>query len=181
MEENLVTGKKFRILTDKVNDIWDRVSFWKKASDIVFDDEETLENKKTTFGLALLKRRKAYKLNDIAYIGSAPSWVMLVCTTAGTTASSEPTSRYQAINTPGQIVQDGTANFTVYDVRPQNTNSNSAYTIPSMKLVNNIRQQLTTTVDGSNKLFYFDYQNGKFGFNTSSNRSASTFIPFKGE
>lgn len=27
--------------------------------------------------------------------------------------------------------------------------------------------------------FYADYQNGKYGFNTDSNRGADTFIPFK--
>lgn len=26
--------------------------------------------------------------------------------------------------------------------------------------------------------FYFDYQNGKYGFNTDPNRGADTFVPF---
>ena len=26
--------------------------------------------------------------------------------------------------------------------------------------------------------FYFDYKNGKYGFNTDSNRGADTFVPF---
>ena len=27
--------------------------------------------------------------------------------------------------------------------------------------------------------FYFDYKNGKYGFNTNPNRGADTFVPFK--
>ena len=43
MTENLVIGKKYRILTDTENDVWDRVSFWTKASDVELDDGETLQ------------------------------------------------------------------------------------------------------------------------------------------
>ena len=31
---------------------------------------------------------------------------------------------------------------------------------------------------GSGDTFYFDYQNGSYGFNTSANRGADTFNPF---
>ena len=37
-------------------------------------------------------------------------------------------------------------------------------------------ERLNTT---GNIKFYFDYQNGKYGFNTSSSRGADTFTPFK--
>ena len=31
----------------------------------------------------------------------------------------------------------------------------------------------------NSKHFYFDYKNGKYGYNTSPNRGADTFVPFK--
>jgi len=45
---------------------------------------------------------------------------------------------------------------------------------------------LSSKVDSSqltanSKQFYFDYQNGSYGFNTSSSRGADTFSPFKKE
>ena len=30
----------------------------------------------------------------------------------------------------------------------------------------------------NNKHFYFDYKNGKYGYNTNPNRGADTFVPF---
>lgn len=45
MQENQVSGKKYRILTDAVNDIWDRISFWTKASDVEMNDGSTAESK----------------------------------------------------------------------------------------------------------------------------------------
>ena len=35
-------------------------------------------------------------------------------------------------------------------------------------------------VSTNNVKFYFDYQNGEYGYNTSSTRGADTFSPFKG-
>ena len=40
---------------------------------------------------------------------------------------------------------------------------------------------LNSSLTANSKHFYFDYKNGKYGFNTSSSRGADTFIPFKGE
>lgn len=41
--ENIVTGKKFRICTDAVNKIYDRISFWTKASDVYNNSDKALE------------------------------------------------------------------------------------------------------------------------------------------
>ena len=170
MTENLVGGKKYRILTDAANDIWDRVSFWKSAADVVFNDNTTLEANKP---VAILKRSTAYTVGNIAYTASAPSWVMLKCTTAGTTAATQP-SNYSSISTTGTVITDGTAKFTVYDTRPTTTITNNAYTPAAISTVNTIKEQLTA----NSNHFYFDYHDGKYGYNTSSNRSASTFVPF---
>ncbi len=45
MNENIVTGKKYRILVDELSNLWDRISFWTKASDVEFDDGTVLESK----------------------------------------------------------------------------------------------------------------------------------------
>lgn len=89
MTENKVTGKKYRILTDAVNDIWDRISFWTKASDIEYNDGTDGEALKTQVGTI-----------------------------------------------EGELTANG------------------------------------------NRI-YMDYKNGKYGYNTSASRGASTFHPFR--
>lgn len=172
MTENLVSGKKYRILIDEANDIWDRISFWTKAADVYYNDNTSAEANKP---VNMLKRSSAYTVGTIAYVAEAPSWVMLKCTTAGTTAATVP-STYSTISSVGTVITDGTAKFTVYDARPNATLSTSAYQIPAMSLVNGLNSELTA----NGKKFYFDYQNSKYGYNTSANRSSSTFVPFGG-
>ena len=172
MTENIVTGKKYRILTDAANDIWDRISFWSKASDVQYDDNTTAEANKA---VAILKRNASYTVGAVAYEPSAPSWVLLKCTQAGTTAAVIP-STYSTISSVGTVITDGTARFTVYDVRPSATLSASAFQVPAMSLVNGLNSELTAN---GNK-FYFDYQNDKYGYNTSASRAAASFVPFGG-
>lgn len=45
--ENIVSGKKYRILTDAINKVYDRISFWCKASDVEFNSGS---NAQTTLG-----------------------------------------------------------------------------------------------------------------------------------
>lgn len=45
----------------------------------------------------------------------------------------------------------------------------------SIKCVN----QLNSSLTANSNQFYFDYQDGKYGFNTDPNRGADTFFPFK--
>lgn len=170
MTENIVTGKKFKILIDATQDIWDRISFWTKASDVYYDDNSTVESNKPT---NTLKRNTYYQLGQIAYEFTAPSWVMLRCTTAGTTSNVLPTT-YSTISSVGQSITDGGAKFVVCDVRPSSTLSSSSYEIPAMSLVNDLNSQLS--INGQK--IYFDVHDGKYGINTSSSRGSSTFIPF---
>lgn len=37
---------------------------------------------------------------------------------------------------------------------------------------------LNKSLTANNKQFYFDYKNGKYGYNTSPSRGADTFVPF---
>lgn len=45
MSEQIKTGQIYRILSDKARGVWDKLSFWTKASDVEFDDGVTLQNK----------------------------------------------------------------------------------------------------------------------------------------
>lgn len=171
MTENIVTGKFYRILTDVTNDVWDRLSFWKKASDVEFEDGTDLENNKPN---AILKRNTAYTEGTVAYTSAAPSWVLLKCTQTGTTSANTP-SGYSTISAVGTVITDGTAKFTVYDRRADSTLSSSVYQVPTMSLVNDIDGQL---IAANGDHFYFDYQDGKYGYNTDPERGSSTFVAF---
>lgn len=45
VNEEIVTGRKFRKLIDEATKLWQRISFWTKASDVEFDDGSTAETK----------------------------------------------------------------------------------------------------------------------------------------
>lgn len=45
VNETIVTGRKFRKLTDAASKKWQRISFWHKASDCEFNDGKTAEEK----------------------------------------------------------------------------------------------------------------------------------------
>ena len=75
----------------------------------------SLQGAQPFFFLAL-SRLKAYKVGDIAFPASAPSWVRLECVQAGTTSVSEP-GDYASIENAGEIITDGTTKFIVDDMR----------------------------------------------------------------
>lgn len=45
INENIVTGRKFRRLINKDSKLWQRISWWTKSSDVEFDDGKTAEQK----------------------------------------------------------------------------------------------------------------------------------------
>ena len=177
MKENKVGGKCYRILTDSVNDIWDRISFWTKASDVQFEDGSYLEGK--TFGHCMLARSKAYKAGDICYCTNAPSWVVLKCKTAGTTAATEPTD-YKNLSSAGTSVKDGTAVFEAFDLRLATSLSTSNYQAPSVGLLKSTAAKVNVYVGSDNKLHFvnsagadsalnFKMHNGTYPFPTDKN------------
>ena len=105
--EILVTGKKLRRF---VNGAWERISFWHKASDCVFDDNMNAEEK---------------------------------------------LGKIKGITTSTCVAEIGFA--------------------ADAKVVSDIHQNLT--VNG--QPFIFDYQNGKFGYNTDLSRGANSFNSFE--
>lgn len=65
-------------------------------------------------GINMLKRGQAYAVGDVAYVPALPTWARLDCTTAGTTAESEPVWGNVSV---GQEITDGTIIWTVRDVK----------------------------------------------------------------
>ncbi len=49
INEQIITGRKFRKCIDVANRVWLRISFWTKASDVEFDDGKTLQQKLGSF------------------------------------------------------------------------------------------------------------------------------------
>lgn len=45
VNEQIVTGRKFRKLVDEATKLWQRISFWTRASDVEFNDGSTAETK----------------------------------------------------------------------------------------------------------------------------------------
>lgn len=45
INEQIITGRKFRKCIDVLNRLWIRISFWTAASDVEFADGKTLEQK----------------------------------------------------------------------------------------------------------------------------------------
>ncbi len=45
VNEQIVTGRKFRKLIDETTKLWQRISIWTKSSDVEFDDGENAETK----------------------------------------------------------------------------------------------------------------------------------------
>lgn len=45
LNEQIVTGRKFRKCIDAVNKVWQRISFWTKACDVEFEDGMSAEAK----------------------------------------------------------------------------------------------------------------------------------------
>ncbi len=45
MAIQIITGKKYHILTDLANKVWSVISFWTKASDVEFNDGKTAQTK----------------------------------------------------------------------------------------------------------------------------------------
>lgn len=45
INEQVVTGRAHRVLIDKATKLWQKISFWTKASDVEFNDGNTAETK----------------------------------------------------------------------------------------------------------------------------------------
>lgn len=74
------------------------------------------------------------------------------------------------------VNEDGTKSFedvTVY------SRTGSAYGAAQVNAQNTEINRISESLTANGNGFYFDYQDGKYGFNTSASRGADTFSPFK--
>lgn len=64
---------------------------------------------------------------------------------------------------------------TAETIKANTASGKGAGALGTKALYNELKNELTA----NSKQFYFDYKNGKYGFNTDPNRGADTFSPFK--
>ena len=61
INEQIVSGRKFRKLIDEASRLWLRISFWTKASDVEFDDGEDAETKFSNVKLIIDNLKQAFQ------------------------------------------------------------------------------------------------------------------------
>lgn len=83
---------------------------------------------------------------------------------------------YNLVDADGNVVRE---NVSLEDVTVYSQDGDNFGAVDINKTneeVNQLNRNLTANGSG----FYFDYQDGKYGFNTDPNRGADTFSPFSG-
>lgn len=63
VNETIITGEYFRRLIDKSQKLWQRISFWTKASDVEFNDGKNAEEKIIELNNKIVELQR--KINDI--------------------------------------------------------------------------------------------------------------------
>lgn len=146
MTDNIV-HKKYRVLVDEVNDVWDRISWWKKSEDVHLSDgtdlDTDLTNKQT-----------------------------LIDANIANLATIESTSVATHVYTKGQLL---VYNNQLYRVIASIAVGNTLTVGTNIQAVtiSNLSSMLVAT-DGTQ--FYFDYKDGKYGFYPNANKTASQFV-----
>ena len=147
MTENIV-HKKYRILVDAINDIYDRISMWRKSSDIYLTDgsalDTTLSNMNTVIGKNLTNFAQVESSTTSAHAYIKGNLLIL---------NNQLYRVKAAIAVGGTIITSGST---------ANVEAISVSTLSSM----------LTASNGS--YFYFDYVSGHYGFYTDA--SKTTFI-----
>ena len=72
INEQKVTGRKFRKLVDEAQKLWQRISFWTAACDVEFEDGKTAEQKIGKFSFELIDESvynsKTHETNCVYFI-----------------------------------------------------------------------------------------------------------------
>lgn len=150
--EHISKGQYYRNLKDKVNDVWDRISFWTHADDVELDNGDTLSSDLATKDIIINNL-----LTDFAPIETAVT-------------ASRVYSIGQCLIRNNQFYKAIT-DISVGDNLVEGTN------IQTMT-ASEISYKLTASDGGAE--FYFDRYNNQYGFYPNSNKIASEFIPFNG-
>ena len=149
--ENLVTGKYYRILKDKANDVWDRISFWTHSDDVQTSSGITLTN-----DLSAKDTKITATQNDFATIESS-------------SVASHAYVKGNMLVYGGQLYRAKTA-ISVGSTLTVGSNIEAV-------TVGTLSNMLTAT---NGNQFYFDVKDGKPGFYPSASKTASQFVPFGG-
>lgn len=145
MTENIV-HRKYKILKDAVNDIWDRVSMWHAAEDIEVSTGLNLETDLAD---------KTAKINAL-YDNLAPT-------------ETSPAASAHAVGS--MIVYNGVLYRVISAISAGNTLA--VGTNIEAKTAGAISKQLVAS-DGTE--FYFDYYGGKYGYYPNASKTASQFV-----
>ena len=146
MTENIV-HRKYRILTDAFNDVWDRISFWHAAEDIELSNGTNLET-------------------DLANKNTA---LNAICTNFAPIETSPATSQHAR----GEML---IYNDHLYRVKAAIA-SGDTLTVGTNIEERNTSTLSQHLVASNGDQFYFDYKDGKYGFYPSASKAASEFIP----
>lgn len=149
--ENIVTGKFYRILKDKTNDIWDRISFWTHADDVELSNGTSLSTDLTTKNTKITAAQNDFATVESSSV-SAHAYVkgnMLVY--------NNQLYRAKTAIAVGATLTVGT-----------NIEAVSVGTLSNMLTASNGNQ------------FYFDVKDSKPGFYPNASKTASQFVPFGG-
>ena len=145
--ENIV-HKKYRILKDAINDVYDRISYWRKGEDIGLSNGTNLEN-----DLAAKDTKINANQTNLGVVQN------------GNTAT-QAFVRGQIIVWKNQTYRAKTAIASGATFTPGTNIELIAVSTLSSMLVANTGMQ-----------FYFDYKDGSPGFYPNANKTASEFIP----
>ena len=149
--ENLVTGKYYRILKDKANDIWDRISFWTHADDVQVSSGVTLTSDLDTKNTKITATQ-----TDFATIESS-------------SVAAHAYIKGNLLVYNNQLYRAMTA-IAVGNTLTVGTNIEAVN-------VGTLSNMLTAS-NGNG--FYFDVKNGTYGFYPTASKASSEFVPFGG-
>ena len=122
-------------------------------------NDSSTNEEEIPLGLNILQRKKKYDVGDIAYSASLPSWAYLECTTAGTTGETEPD--FSGVTTGRGVITDGTAEFTVRDIREIETNSKNISSLQSsVSLLDTKKIEVTNFNSDPNYYGFIKFSNG---------------------
>ena len=148
--ENIVKNRYYRILKDKTNAIWDRISFWTHADDVELTGGATLSS-----DLTAKQTKIDATQNDFAQVESSPTTHAYI--------------RGQMLLYNNQLYRV-TQNIAVGATLIVGTNIEAVS-------VSTLSSMLTAT-NGNG--FYFDVKDGTPGFYPTASKTASEFVPFGG-
>lgn len=149
--ENIVKNQYYRILKDKANDVWDRISYWTHADDVELSNGTTLSSDLSA---------KDTKISNL-FTDFAP--------VEATSTASQPYKKGQCLIYNNQF----------YRVIAAIATGNTLTVGSNIQVMS--ASELSTMLTASNgNEFYFDVKDGTHGFYPTAAKTSSTFVPFGG-